>query len=93
MMQVFEAKTGRFLPLPDDQLATLSPVQLAAYKELEAATTALTGIDSDIEVLVERSRQAQAAVTVAQEQEAKRPKYTPLMAARDAIATWRRQHP
>jgi hypothetical protein len=92
MMQVMEMKTGKFTPLSDEQLATLNPEQLAAYSELEAATSALTGIDSDIEVLVERSRQAQAAVTVAQEQEAKRPKYTATQAARDAIATWKRDH-
>jgi len=92
-MQVMEMKTGKFTPLPDDALAALSPEQRAAYDELEAATTALSGTDRDIEVLVERSRLASAAVTIAQEQEAKHPKYTPLMAARDAIATWRRQHP
>ncbi len=92
MMQVFEAKTGRFLPLPDDQLALLNDEQRAAYDELEAATTALTGIDNDIEVLVERSRLASAALTAAQEREAKMPKYTALDAARDAIATWKREH-
>ena len=92
-MQVFEQKTGRFLPLPDDQLATLNDEQLAAYTELEAATTALSGTDHDIEVLVERSRFASAALTEAQEADAKRPKYTAEMAARDAIATWRRNHP
>ena len=93
MMQVMEMKTGKFTPLPDDQLANLNPEQHAAYDELQAATTALAGIDKDIEALVERSRLASAALAEAQELEAKRPKYTAEMAARDAIATWRREHP
>jgi hypothetical protein len=40
-MDVFEMKSGKFLPLADNVLAVLTPEQRAAYEQLAAAARAL----------------------------------------------------
>ena len=49
MTDLFELKTGKFTPLDDDQLATLTEPQAAAYVELRDAVGALGHADREVE--------------------------------------------
>ncbi len=48
-LQIFELKTGKFTPLDDNQLATLTEPQAAAYIELRDAVGALADADREVE--------------------------------------------
>lgn len=52
MTQLFEPKTGRFIPLMDEQIGALTEAQAAAYNDLREAVDALT--EADAEVIRER---------------------------------------
>jgi hypothetical protein len=49
MIEVFEFKTGRFTPLDDETLATLSEPQEKAYGELRSAVEAQASADAEVE--------------------------------------------
>jgi hypothetical protein len=49
MTDLFELKTGKFVPLDNDQLATLTEPQAAAYIELRDAVGALADADREVE--------------------------------------------
>ena len=72
-MQLFEQKTGIFLPLDADQRAALSSEQQrAAYDEVAASVTALAEADSAAKDLQAR---VQADVVVLNEAERTAPKF------------------
>lgn len=48
MIELFEMKTGKFTPLDDETLATLSEPQAKAYGELKDAVAALSDADAEV---------------------------------------------
>ena len=71
-MQLFEAKTGKFTPLSDDQLAGLSENQRTAYDEVAASVAALA--DADIAAKDLQAR-VQSDVVTLNETERNTPKF------------------
>ena len=57
MMQIFEGRTGKFIPLDDAQLGMLNEAQVRAYNEVRDAVAA--SIEADLEV--ENSKAANSA--------------------------------
>lgn len=47
-MQVFEARTGKFTPLSDEQVGGLNEQQAIAYNNLSAAADAMTAADAEV---------------------------------------------
>lgn len=66
-MDVFEIKTGRFTPLADDVLATLSESQAAAYGELKDAVEAQGNADAEVKSARARNEATVKALSVARE--------------------------
>jgi hypothetical protein len=48
-MQIFEQRTGTFLPLSDDQIGSLTEAQAAAYIEVANTTRALADAEAELE--------------------------------------------
>ena len=90
-MDVFEMRTGKFTPLPDNVLAVLTKEQRAAYEELASAAARLDAANVEAENAFVANRAAVTALSQAEAIEAKK-KYTRLDATRDAIAQWQRDH-
>ena len=93
MMQIFEMKTGRFTPLSDNVLAKFNPEQRSAYDDLAVAVSELGVADVEVENAADANRAAVDALHEAEAIEAQKPKYTRLDATRDAIASWKKEHP
>jgi hypothetical protein len=91
-MDVFEMRTGKFTPLPDNVLAVLTAEQRAAYDEIASATAQLDAANAGVENAIAVNRAAVAALHDAEAIEAKKPKYSRLDATRDAIAQWKEDH-
>jgi hypothetical protein len=49
MMQIFEAGTGKFVPLDDDQLGMLNEAQVRAYNEVRDAVAASIEAAAEVE--------------------------------------------
>jgi len=49
MMQIFEAGTGKFISLDDEQLSALSEAQVRAYNEVRDAVAASIEADAEVE--------------------------------------------
>lgn len=45
--QIFETGTGKFMPLTDDELATLNEQQVIAYNDLKSSVKALADADAE----------------------------------------------
>lgn len=48
-MQIFEQRTGTFLPLSDDQIGALTETQAAAYMEVANTARALADAQAELE--------------------------------------------
>jgi hypothetical protein len=48
-MQIFEHSTGKFMPLSDEQLASLTETQAAAYTEVADVVHALAAAEAEAE--------------------------------------------
>ncbi len=81
-MQVFEIKTGKFMPLTPEQLATLTEPQLAAYNGLAAAVADVAAVYAEHEAAVAANRAAADALAAAEAAYAQAPKWTRLDEAR-----------
>lgn len=85
MFDVFQMKTGRFTPLTEEQLATLTEPQLAAYSSLVTAVDDVSAVYAEHEAAVVANRAAADALTEAQAAHAKAPKWTRLDEVRSQI--------
>jgi hypothetical protein len=85
-MDVFEMKSGRFTPLTEEQRATLSEPQLAAYVDLESAAIDLTNATAEYESAVPAMRAANDALREAEAAQAKAPRWSRIDEVRRMIA-------
>ena len=91
-MQIFEMKTGKFTPLSDAQLATLTAEQLGAYTDLKSAVAQLDGANAEAENAIAANRAAVDLLHAAEAAEAKRPKRTFLDELRASQRQWKEDH-
>lgn len=91
-MQIFEMKTGRFTPLPDDVLAKFNPEQRAAYDDLSREVGQLDAANVEAESAIAANRAALSDLHAAETAEAKRPKSTFLDELRASQKQWRADH-
>lgn len=85
MIEVFEFKTGKFTPLDDETLATLSDPQAKAYGELKDAVAALADSDSEVENARTHNTACVEALRVSQENAPKPPTFLDLWRAAKRI--------
>lgn len=85
-MNLFEQKTGVFVPLTPDQLNTLSDTQHSAYDSVVAAWDELTAANAEATDARAHNQQCVKALDEAHAAEAKRRKWTPLDEVRAMIA-------
>ncbi|HUE11652.1 MAG TPA: hypothetical protein VMQ54_11965 [Steroidobacteraceae bacterium] len=91
-MQIFEMKTGRFTPLPDDVLAKFNDEQRAAYDGLASVVAELNAANVEVENSAAANRVVLSDLHAAEAAEAARPKHTFLDELRASQAQWRRDH-
>lgn len=84
-MDVFELKSGRFTPLADDALATLSESQAKAYGELKSAVEAQASADAEIENARTHNTACVEALRFAEENAPKPPSFLDLWRASKRI--------
>lgn len=90
-MDIFEQRTGKFIPLSEDELATLSPEQADAYADLARAVATL---DAAKELALSARAFNQRAVAALDEARANAPPPpSHVDLARQAQAQWRADHP
>lgn len=90
-LNVFDA-AGRFMPLSDDQLATLTQEQRDAYYALKSAADDLVQADSWFSICLADNRRAVEMLREAEALEAKKPKWTAIDEARAMMQQWRFDH-
>lgn len=91
-MDVFEMRTGKFTPLPDNVLAVLTPDQRAAYDNLATAAARLDAANEEAANAIAANRDAVTTLHDAEAIEAKKPKHTFLDELRKTQAQWRKDH-
>jgi hypothetical protein len=84
MFDVYDSKC-HFTPLTDEQLATLTEPQLAAYNGLVTAVDDVSAVYAEHEAAISANRAAADALTAAQAAHAKAPKWTRLDEVRSQI--------
>lgn len=92
MTDVFEMRTGKFKPLSDTQLATLTHEQRAAYDNLKSAVAQLDAADAEARAAATANKAAVGVLHDAEGREAKQPKSTFLDELRASQRQWRRDH-
>jgi hypothetical protein len=75
-MQIFEAKTGKFTPLPADQLAKLTTDQRNAYNALVLAVDELDAANAEATDARDSNQAAVRRLDAAEAADKKRPKWT-----------------
>lgn len=71
-MQIFEQRTGTFVPLTDEQVGALSEQQVKAYTEVSDAVSVLAGAEAELE---SAKAKVEADLTVLREVEKAAPKF------------------
>lgn len=90
-MDVFEQRTGKFIPLDADQLATLSPEQADAYADLARAVSLLDAAKELAASARAFNQEAVRQLDYARANAPPPPSHTDL--AREAMRQWREDHP
>jgi len=92
MVDVYEFKTGRFTPLPDNVLAVLTPEQRAAYEKLRVAAAQLDTANEEAADAIAANREAVTTLRAAETAEAKKPRWSFLDELRKTQRQWRKDH-